>query len=188
MRSFRFATIRDMEYVALLLGINVGRRTVKMTDLKSLVEKEGYKNVRTYLASGNVRFEAGKASAAAVTKKLEPALEKRFGFKIEIILRSIPEMENILKADPFKKINVSKNTRLYVTFLSAKPPKQEKPRTVSEQYEILKVSPLEVYSHLEISDQFKTPDIMKEMGTSYGKKITTRNWNTIRKIVALTNA
>lgn len=185
MRSFCFVTIRRMEYAAFLLGINVGRRIVKMAALKALLEKEGYKNVRTILASGNVRFDAGRTTPVAIAKKIEPALEKQFGFKIEVIIRTIAELENMLKADPFKSINVGKNTRLYVTFLATKPPNPEKVRKVSGQYEILKVTPLEVYSHLEISDQFKTPDIMKAMGTSYGKKITTRNWNTIQKIVAL---
>ncbi len=172
-----------MEHAAFLLGINVGRRIVKMAALQELIEKEGYTDVRTYLASGNVRFEAGKQSPASIVKKLEPALEKQFGFKIEIILRTVKELENMLKADPFKKIPVGKSTRLYVTFLAQKPLKPEKPRKVSPQYEILKVTPGEVYSHLEISERFKTPDIMKEMGNSYGKKITTRNWNTLRKIV-----
>ncbi len=174
-----------MEYAAFLLGINVGRRIVKMAALKALVEKEGYKNVRTVLASGNVRFDAGSASPAAITKKLEPALEKAFGFKIEVIIRSISELEKILKADPFKKVIVTKNTRLYVTFLSSKLQKPEKSRKVSSQYEVLKVTEGEVYSHLEISEQLKTPDIMKEMSNSYGKKITTRNWNTLHKVVDL---
>lgn len=174
-----------MEYTAFLLGINVGRRVVKMAELKALTEKLGYKKVRTVLASGNLIFEAGSAKPAAVEKKLVPAMEKHFGFKIEVIIRSTTELKKILKLDPFKKVSVNKNTRLYVTFLSAKPLKREKPRKISSQYEILKVTPGEVYSHLEISDVLKTPDIMKEMGTSYGKKITTRNWNTLRKIVAL---
>ena len=174
-----------MEYVALLLGINVGRRIVKMATLKALVEKEGYTKVRTVLASGNVRFEAGKATPAAIIKKLEPSLEKQFGFKIELIVRSIAEIEAILRSDPFKKITVGKSTRRYVTFLAERSKKPEKPRIVSEHYKILKVTDGEVYSHLEVSDTLKTPDIMKTLGDSYGKKITTRNWNTVQKIATL---
>ncbi len=184
-RYGRAGTLWGMEYAAFLLGINVGKRIVKMAALKDAIEQQGYTSVRTVLASGNVRFEAGRATPAAIVKKLEPALEKTFGFRIEVIVRSVPELETMLKADPFKKINVGKNTRLYVTFLATKPPKPERARVVNGQYEILKVSPGEVYSHLEISDAFKTPDIMKDMGNSYGKKITTRNWNTIKKIAAL---
>ena len=173
-----------MEYVAFLLGINVGRRTVKMAQLKRVVEKSGYLDVRTVLASGNVRFEAGNATPAAIIKKLEPAFEKQFGFTIELIVRSVPDIEKILKSDPFKKVVVGKNTRRYVTFLAEKPQKPEKPRIVSEHYKILKVTDGAVYSHLEISDTLKTPDIMKEMGKSCGKKITTRNWNTLQKLAA----
>ncbi len=172
-----------MQYVALLLGINLGKRTVKMAALKTVVEEQGYTDVRTVLASGNVIFES-RATPATIVRKLESALLKQFGFKIEVIVRTLPELETMLKADPFKKIPVTKNTRLYVTFLSAEPSKTEWARKMSEQFEILKVTPGEVYSHLEITSKLKTPDIMKALGNSYGKKITTRNWNTIRKIAS----
>ncbi|MDB5237772.1 MAG: hypothetical protein JWM46_42, partial [Candidatus Kaiserbacteria bacterium] len=110
-----------MEYVAFLLGINVGKRVVKMPELKALMEKEGYTEVRTYLASGNVKFAAGKTTPEALTKKLEAAYAKKFGFTVGVIVRTVGELEKMLKATPFKKVKVTKNTRRYVTFLSGNP-------------------------------------------------------------------
>ncbi len=172
-----------MEYVAFLLGINVGRRIVKMAQLKALMEKEGYTDIRTFLASGNVRFSAGKTTPATLTKKLEGVFVKQFGFDVGVIVRTVGELEKIIKDRPFKKVVVTKNTRRYVTFLSEKPLKPLKPRRATPEYEVLKVTPDAVYSVLEISSTVKTPDIMKLLGQSYGKKITTRNWNTIEKIL-----
>lgn len=172
-----------MEYVAFLLGINLGMRSVKMADLKALMEKLGYKDVRTVLASGNVRFSAGKTTPDALVKKLEVALEKKFGFKIGVIVRTVGELEKMHKANPFKGVKVTPQTRRYVTFLSEKPTSRKPPRSVSPQYKVLKVTDGEEYSVLTLSADVKTPDVMKLLGASYGKKITTRNWNTVEKIL-----
>ncbi len=171
-----------MEYVAFLLGINLGKRSVKMADLKALMEKEGYKYIRTVLASGNVIFDTKKVKPEMLVKKLESAYEKEFGFSIGVIVRTMEEIEDMLRMNPFKKIKVTKNTRRYVMLLAEKPAAPEKPKKLSPEFEVLKVTPEAVYSHLEITDTVKTPDVMKLVGKSYGKKMTTRNWNTIEKI------
>lgn len=172
-----------MEYTAFLLGINVGRCIIKMTELKTLMEKEGYTDVRTFLASGNVRFAAGKTTPVALTKRLEKVFAQQFGFDVGVIVRTVGELEKMLKASPFKEVKVTKNTRRYVTFLSEKPLAPLKARRITPEYEVLKVTPDAVYSVLEINAAVKTPDIMKLLGSAYGKKITTRNWNTIEKIL-----
>ena len=46
--------------ISILRGINVGKRKVLMTDLKSLYEKLGFKDVSTYIQSGNVIFKTDK--------------------------------------------------------------------------------------------------------------------------------
>ena len=171
-----------MEYVAFLLGINVGKRTIKMADLKRLMETLGYERVRTILASGNVIFEAGSVKPDTIGKKMEVALENEFGFKVGVIVRPTGEVERMLKAKPFKNIVVTPSVRRYVTFLSEKPASLAVPASPSHAYRVLKVAVGEVYSVLDLSKAATTPDVMKLLGTAYGKKITTRNWNTIEKI------
>ena len=174
-----------MQYAAFLLGINLGTRSVKMADLEAALERAGYKNVRTALASGNVVFDAPKGKTESLAKKLEPLLEKKFGFKIGVIVRTMDEVETMLAARPFKSVKMTKDIRRYVTFLSEKAPKGERPREVSPAFSILKVSPYEVFTVLDLSKVGKTPDVMKYLGTAFGKKTTMRNWNTIEKVAAL---
>lgn len=172
-----------MRYVAFLLGINVGRRIVKMADLKALLEKMGYTDVRTVLASGNAIFTSKKTKPELLVKTLEATLYEKFGFEIGVIVRSRDEIVVMQRAQPFRGVKVTPQTRQYVTFLSEKPAANVKSRQVTPEYEIRKVTAGEIYSVLELNPAMQTPDVMKLLGKSLGKKITTRNWNTVGKIV-----
>lgn len=172
-----------MQYAAFLLGINLGKRTVKMAELKRVMEGMGYGDVKTILASGNVVFEAGKEKPEAVVRKLEVVLAKKFGFEIGVIVRSMGEIEKMLAAKPFKNVKFTPNTRRYVTFLASPPASLTAPKSEYAGYKVLKVTKGEVYHALELNPKVKTPDVMKLLGKQYGKKITTRNWNTIEKLL-----
>ncbi len=175
--------------VALLRGINVGgNKKVPMADLKKALEKAGCKNVKTLLASGNVVLEA-KEKGAALRKKLEALLEKTFGFEIPTIVRTMDDVQALVKRAPFTKIAVTENTRLYVTFLGESP----KPKgTISIPYraptgdfEILATTKTEVISVLTLKPGVTTPKVMEVLEKEFGKDVTTRNWNTVEKIAAL---
>src|SRR3954463_14738886 len=86
--------------VALLRGINLGsKRRVAMADLRALLTEIGYEDVRTVLASGNVVLTGPKAKAR---EKLETALEERFGMQIDVVVRTMEELHDVVNADPFK--------------------------------------------------------------------------------------
>jgi uncharacterized protein (DUF1697 family) len=87
-----------MKYIALLRGINVGgNKKVEMKKLKSFFESLGFLNVMTYINSGNVIFEASKNPKE---KKIEAALEKEFGFAIQVLVKTKKEMQKIAAAIP----------------------------------------------------------------------------------------
>ncbi|MBV9159706.1 MAG: DUF1697 domain-containing protein [Candidatus Kaiserbacteria bacterium] len=172
-----------MKYAAFLLGINLGGRTVKMADLKNAIESLGYKDVKTILASGNAVF-SGTGTPRAVERKLEAALEKKFKFQIGVIVRTMPEIQKMVQADPFKKVKMTKDIRRYVTFLAAKPASRHS-KPLEKGYELLKLTDGEAYTVLDLSKSAKTPDVMLFLRKILGKKITTRNWNTILKVAAL---
>lgn len=176
-------------YVAFQLGINLGKRTVKMAELKKAMEDAGYKNVRTLLASGNVIFEAPQQNDKSLTKKLDDLMTKQFGFEIKNIVRSMDEIIDLIKRDPFSGITVTPMTRLYVTFLSEpKKPSFTIPyETPEKDYKILSVTPKEVISVLTLSEGRRTPDAMNMLVREFGRNITTRNWNTVQKIADLTD-
>ena len=173
------------KYVAFLRGINVGgNKIVPMAKLKSILEDSGFENVRTLLASGNVIFEGKKENLPSLTKKISTTLDETFGFTIPVILRDADEIEKIITVDPFKGIGVTKDTRLYVTFLSEESKSKLKIPYYStdKSFQILNIKDKAIFSVLDVS-KTGTVDAMAILEKEFGKNITTRNWNTIVKIV-----
>src|SRR5215469_16108408 len=112
---------KSVRYVALLRGINLGgHKQVRMEDLRRLLESMGFLNVKTVLNSGNVVFDARETSKTALVKRIEEALTKTFGHEIPVILRKLCEIQELVDSNPFEKVRVTPDTRLYVTFLSEK--------------------------------------------------------------------
>lgn len=173
-------------YVAFLRGINVGgNNMVKMETLKTAFESMGFQQVKTILASGNVLFETATTDNDTLSKRIGDTLEKTVGFAISVIVHSIEEIEHLADTDPFRGIAVTPQTRLYVTFLSEKPKSTLKIPYLSPEkdFNILQVSDSEVCSVLTVSKERGTVDAMKILEKEFGRNITTRNWNTIRKIL-----
>ena len=82
-------------FIALFSGINVGgNRIVKMAELRSFFEELGFSDVATYVQSGNAVFRAGKGDAAALTKQIEAAFEKKWGFHSRIMVRDLAWFDN----------------------------------------------------------------------------------------------
>jgi uncharacterized protein (DUF1697 family) len=159
-------------YVAFLRGINVGgSKLIKMDALKAAFEKMGFKKVKTLLASGNVLFESGESDPGAVRLKIEKGLEKLLGLKSRITLRTIEDLEALEKSDPFKRVKVTPETRLWVTFLT------EKSRGKRE-----------VFTIFEVSTVRAGMNAMDNLDRTYGKSITTRSWNTVLRILKAAGA
>lgn len=174
-------------FVAFQLGINLGKRQVKMNLLKETLEKAGYTNVRTLLASGNVVLEAANSNQESVQQDLDSLLTKTFGFEIKNIVRPLEEIKQLVASDPFKKIKLTPQTRLNVTFLKEekKPPFTIPYTSEGKDFQILSMRDGMVCSRLILKDGRGTVDIMAFLVKAFGKEITTRNWNTILKIAML---
>ena len=87
--------------IALLRGVNVGGRTVRMVELTALARDLDLQNPRTLLQSGNLVFEAPRAPDASLEARLETALKSRFGFAVDVICRSAVEWARLVAANPF---------------------------------------------------------------------------------------
>ncbi len=88
-------------YVALLRGINVGgARKVPMVDLKRILEQIGHKDVTTYINSGNVIFDSEERDEIALADRVEDALEKEFGFRPRVLVRTGADIRAIAEAIP----------------------------------------------------------------------------------------
>lgn len=101
-------------WIALLRGVNVGGRTIKMAELRSALEGAGLENVETVLQSGNVMFDSPDG-AARLKDRLETTLRDRFGYdaKVQVIERD--ELRKIVDAYPLGKADASRHD--YVIFL-----------------------------------------------------------------------
>ncbi len=173
-------------YIALLRGINVGgNKKVPMADLKKLLEKNGYEDVKTLLASGNVLFSTVKMEQKKLERELEALLEKHFKFPIPVLIRTADSIQKLIDANPFKEVKETPETRLYITFLSEKPTGKLKIPYISpgKEFKILEATETEVCSVLILSENVKTTEAMNILEKEYGKKVTTRNWNTVLKLV-----
>lgn len=176
-----------MKYVVFLRGINVGGRAmVKMDQLKKVFEEIGFTNVKTLLNSGNVTFETVEKNDAAY-KKITEKLKYVFGWEIGVIIRSQKELETLVEENMFKNIKVTSETRLYVTFLSEKPKTNLKIpyESKDKDFKILKVTEKEIFSVLTLTPKMNTTEAMAIIEKEFGKKVTTRNWNTLLKVVNL---
>ncbi len=86
-----------MRYVALLRGINVtGKNMIKMETLRATFESLGFKNVVSYINSGNLAFDTTKTEDGKLAKKIHDAIQKDFGFDISVMVRSMAEIEEIV--------------------------------------------------------------------------------------------
>lgn len=174
-------------FVAFQLGINVGKRQVKMAELKQLLESSGYKNVRTLLASGNVVLESHEKNSGQVALRLTHLMTKHFGFEIKNIVKPLSEIKQLVALDPFKKVKITPNTRLNVTFLVGNTrPAFTIPFTSSEKgFTIFSIRDGIIASTVEYSEKTGTGDVMNFIVKQFGKEVTTRNWNTVTKIANL---
>lgn len=103
-------------YIAFLRGMNVPGRSVKMEYLRELFTELGLKNVRSYIQSGNVFFEADISDRQVLAGKIRQHLREALGYDVAVCLRTIPELEQIIALDPFKDIEVKPDMRLCVVF------------------------------------------------------------------------
>lgn len=177
------------KYAAFLLGVNIGpHKRVPMKDLRDMFECMGFGNVRTLLASGNVLFDSPGKNAAALAGELEEQLKKTFGFEVGVIVRPIADIKKMIDADPFKKVRVTKDVRLYVTFYTGEPQKKiALPYKAEDEeggvFRIVNVSGNVVYSVVTLGES-GTTEAMNILKKLFGRKITTRNWNTVKKLGA----
>ncbi len=110
------------KYIAFLRAINVGGNSIiKMADLKQMFESFELENVQTYIQSGNVIFESDEKDSSVLEERIERQLEKAFGKKIQLFVRTIRQVVSIVKACPF---DPKEGESAYVVILDKKPDKK----------------------------------------------------------------
>jgi uncharacterized protein (DUF1697 family) len=89
-------------YIALLKGINVGgHKKVPMAELRELLLKLGFNDVRTYIQSGNVILQSSEKDAKKIEQKIKNALLNHFGFEVSVLVITRPILKRIFDNSPF---------------------------------------------------------------------------------------
>lgn len=176
-----------MKYVAFLRGINVGgKNKIRMETLREVFANAlGFANVKTYINSGNVIFETTKTSDKKLAEQIEKAIEKEFALKIKVMVRSVSEIEEIVKNNPFDG-QFENDKDLHVFFLDEAMPEEKRDLLLSNNCE----NEMYFVRNREIFCLLRVGVLESLMGKDYiGKKLkvsaTARNWRTVNKILEL---
>jgi len=112
-------------FAALFSGINVGgSRIVKMAELRAFFEELGFADVASYVQSGNIVFRAKKGDAATLTKQIEAAFEKKWGFQSRIMVRDLAWFERLVRDNPYPQV-AADPTKLHAYALEREPTAEE---------------------------------------------------------------
>ncbi|HZO95130.1 MAG TPA: DUF1697 domain-containing protein [Candidatus Baltobacteraceae bacterium] len=174
-------------HVALLRAVNVGgRNTIAMADLVALATRLGLRDARTLLQSGNLVFAADAAAAKGLEERLEEETQRRLGLATTCIVRSAPEWSQIVARNPFGVEAAADPGHLLVMPLKAEPATGalEALRAAIVGRERVELAGRTAY--LVYPDGAGTSKLTaKLIESKLGTRGTARNWNTVRKLLAL---
>lgn len=169
-------------YVALLRGINLGRRNVKMERLREIFEEMGFSDIATYIASGNVVFFSAETDADRLTSTIEARLRHTLGYEVATMLRTGPEMVAVAEHEPFPGVPDVGKVPLNVAFMREAPARELRERVLALRTpeDGFHVHGREIYwlAHLGIGRSTAARAFEKLLAG----RGTVRNINTVRKI------
>jgi len=176
-------------YICLLRGINVsGQKKIKMVDLKVSLEKLNFKEIATYIQSGNIVFKSEIDSTTELEKHIHDIILKDFGFDVPTLVKTSKEVRDAFEQNPFEK-DATKDPKLfYVVFLKNKPASENiahlKTYDYSPEVYVLKDKIIYFYAangagKAKMSNNFFENKLKTQA--------TTRNWRTTHKLVELSH-
>ncbi len=172
-------------YVALLRGINVsGHKIVKMEQLRAAFATLGFADAKTYIQSGNVVFKAPTQANQKLAKKIEEKVLLEFGFPVPVIVKTVEELTAAIENNPFANEKGIDPSRLHVTFLSQALEKnaQKMLNAIPAGPDRFSCSGENIYLHCPNGyGESKLSNSAFEKILSV--KATTRNWNTVNRLL-----
>ena len=112
-------------YISILRGINVGgKNLIKMNSLLAMYEGLGFKNVKTYIQSGNVVFQSMETQTEESERLISESLLSQYLSNIPVMVREVSELKSILAQNPFINEIEKDISKLHITFLSKLPERQ----------------------------------------------------------------
>jgi uncharacterized protein (DUF1697 family) len=173
--------------ISMLRGVNVGAHNrIKMDALRALYESLGLRDPQTYVQSGNVVFRTDKRDLVALAKRIEDIIERAFGFRPAVILRTSCEPRDVIARNPFAKRRSIEPSKLLVNFLANDPGAEARDKVLK-----LKTEPEELrMDGRELYIYFPSGMARPKMSWAVLEKTlkvpgTGRNWNSVTKLLEM---
>jgi len=176
-------------FIALLRGINVGgHRKILMADLCAVCAELGFRDVQSYIQSGNLVFAAA-GKAPGVAAKLEQALEQRFGFEVDTIVRTAAEWPRYVEDNPLAKA-ADKAPNAVMLALAKQPPLASAVsalRARATAGERIEAAGDAIWIHFAggVANSKLSPSAVDRL---VGSPTTMRNWRTVLKLAEMVAA
>jgi uncharacterized protein (DUF1697 family) len=173
--------------ISMLRGINVGgHHMIKMEALRTLYESLGLLSPQTWLHSGNVIFRTERRDLVPLVKRIENGIERSFGFRVDVILRTPSELRDVIARNPFATRSGIDPSKLLVTFLAGSPAPEGRNQLTRTKVdpEELRIDGCELYTYFPngmARPKLSWATIEKMLKTSG----TGRNWNTVTKLLEM---
>ncbi len=168
------------DYAAFLRGVMP--TNAKMPALKKCFEAAGFEDVKTVLSSGNLVFRARKASDSSLERKCEAIMDKHLGRAFVTVVRPIDTLRAILERDPYQEFRMPPTAKRIVTFLRERPKSEVNLPIERDGARILCIIDREAFSAYVPTP--RGPVFMTLIERAFGKEVTTRTWDTVKKVVA----
>jgi len=164
-------------YVAFLRGVSP--MNAKMPELKQCFESAGFEDVRTLLSSGNVAFSSKASKESVLARKAEAAMQGHLERTFSTIVRSSKHLQALVEAEPFKAFRLAPGAKPVITFLPEALKSVPRLPVELEGACIHELQGLEVF--VSYVPNQKDPVFMALLERTFGKSITTRTLDTVRK-------
>jgi len=173
--------------VSMLRGVNVGgHNKVAMQALRSLYASLGLLDAQTYVQSGNVVFRTKEKNLASLAAMIESAIERSFGFRPSVILRTISELRAAIAANPFATRSGIEPSKLLVTFLAASPSAEARQKALSIKADPEELHILDRELYIYFPNGMARPKLsMASVERALKIPGTGRNWNSVTKLLEL---
>ena len=173
--------------ISLLRGVNLAAHNrVKMDELRALYESLGLEDPRTYVQSGNVIFGTKERDMVRLARRIEKAIEQRFGFSTEVILRTTAELRDAVRRNPFAGRAGINPKSLLVTFLGNAPTPEARDNAmkIKADPEEIRIEGRELYMYFPnglARPKVSWMAVVKALKTTG----TGRNWNSVTKLLEM---
>jgi uncharacterized protein (DUF1697 family) len=176
--------------IAMLRAVNVGGyQKLNMEALRTLCDGLGLRDAQTYIQSGNVVFREDTGDFGAVARKLQDGIHQKWGFRPDVIVRTVPELRKVIAKNPFSGRSGIEPSRLLVVFMASAPTRKACEQILATpcEPEELRINGRELYIYYP--EGMARPTLpLARIEKLLQSSSTGRNLNTVNKLLAMAEA